>query len=443
MSAAAARLIFTVCASLFFLTLRYVPLPGLHLLGDYSVLQSPSFPREPLLAVGNLGVGPLVSAFLCVELLSLLFPAGRRWRHLPEGRRRLTILSLLLSLGIALAQGALLAQAFRAYAPSEGMTLIAAGLLFGFLLSLLLAFGIERRGLGGGAPTLLVVELSWSVFTELFRDTPHLYGSLPIPERLPSLLVFSGVGVALFLYPEQMRRALSLRWLRSLEARSRETTSSARISPWLLSGLIPASWTIGAFILPTKLQPLLDPDSEWISRLEWLAEHVWWTLPLNLIFTWLLSHAFYTQAKLRRLARELDLPSTDGEEERSLILRERLRGLVFHGALAVIYFSLWAEGWALDLFTPLLCIAYLVDLRAEYQFRSEHEHASSAWSTASVYRAALLREALERARIPVLCRSLRHRSVQHFFAPHVPVEILVPEAQIERARALLRVTRTK
>jgi hypothetical protein len=46
--------------------------------------------------------------------------------------------------------------------------------------------------------------------------------------------------------------------------------------------------------------------------------------------------------------------------------------------------------------------------------------------------------ALENAGIPAFPRAVHHRTLWHFFAPYIPVVIMVPKSKSEEAGAILR-----
>src|SRR5262245_57319960 len=84
----------TLFACAAFLALRAIPLPGL----------SAPFTRHALLPVGYLGLTPIVSAFIAIELLAALVPGLRPLRWTAAGRARLRQTSFYLAFAIALVQ---------------------------------------------------------------------------------------------------------------------------------------------------------------------------------------------------------------------------------------------------------------------------------------------------------------------------------------------------
>jgi hypothetical protein len=84
----------------------------------------------------------------------------------------------------------------------------------------------------------------------------------------------------------------------------------------------------------------------------------------------------------------------------------------------------------------LCCV--VADVAGELRFRSQQGAVVGVWPVHRVYVLRALLEALDAAGIPAFPRGRHHRTLWNFFAPFVPVDILVPVAHAERAEAILR-----
>jgi hypothetical protein len=85
-----------------------------------------------------------------------------------------------------------------------------------------------------------------------------------------------------------------------------------------------------------------------------------------------------------------------------------------------------------------IATAVALDVVGELRALWRHGPLVPVWPEHRVYAVAPALEALEAAGIPALARSRHHRALWHFFAPHIPVQLLVPPAHADEARRLLQ-----
>jgi hypothetical protein len=98
--------------------------------------------------VGAIGVMPVMSAFLLVELAALAIPAWRRRRH--GDRQPLVIATAALAAALAIVQAWLVADWLRSFGATPSPWLVTAVLVAPVALAALGAAAIERWGLGNG-----------------------------------------------------------------------------------------------------------------------------------------------------------------------------------------------------------------------------------------------------------------------------------------------------
>ncbi len=85
----------------------------------------------------------------------------------------------------------------------------------------------------------------------------------------------------------------------------------------------------------------------------------------------------------------------------------------------------------------MLGTAAILDAVAEARARRRHPQLGLAAVLHQIQRASIVEEVLAREGIACHLRARHLRALLAFFGPYVPVEVLVPAAQAERARALL------
>jgi hypothetical protein len=90
---------------------------------------------------------------------------------------------------------------------------------------------------------------------------------------------------------------------------------------------------------------------------------------------------------------------------------------------------------------PLVMFAAVgLDVYDEFRASQRYGDLVAVWPEHRVYAVDRALSALESADIPALARGIHHRTLWHFYAPYIPVEIMVPQSKSEEARAILQIT---
>ena len=102
----------------------------------------------------------------------------------------------------------------------------------------------------------------------------------------------------------------------------------------------------------------------------------------------------------------------------------------------------WFLGRQLDLpssiLVPLVAVvAVVLDVVAEAAAIRRHGGLVAVWPEHRLYAVDGALAALERGGIPSLARSVHQRVLWHFFAPFIPIQIMVPRERAEEAGTLL------
>ncbi|HTJ44943.1 MAG TPA: hypothetical protein VL463_22705, partial [Kofleriaceae bacterium] len=162
--ALAPRLAVTLGVPAVLIVLARAPLPGV---STSDLMPGLTLARVSILSIG---VTPVITAYLLVELAALVIPGWRRRRH--AGRdARLPLTSATAALGAALTivQAWFLADYFVAYGFADDRWTIVAALSAGVLAYALGALAIERWGLGNGWSVVIAAPLiEW-----IARDVTH------------------------------------------------------------------------------------------------------------------------------------------------------------------------------------------------------------------------------------------------------------------------------
>jgi hypothetical protein len=363
-----------------------VPLPGLdreeleHRLG--------AFAHDVRLSVFALGLTPFISAFLLVEVAALIVP---RWRPLrvagPEGRGRLTHAAVLIGLSLAIIQATAMTTYISRMGAAEtgnARVLVALTLVGGTCVLLAVAGVLDRVALGGGVSLLLTalgVGAAWPGLSD-----PDQVSAVFV---CAALLVVAGTIVV-------------LRW------RPREAPGAPPGLPLPACGLLP--WHLSASIVTFVGEAANGPTV--IATL---------TAVLAVAFGFL----FYRPSKVAAFA-----PDPVGRVTRTVALSA---AYVVGLALLEEYLLQQLGLPPLRLLPLVLVVAVSLDVFEEARAVRRHGELVPVWPEHRLYAVDATLEALDSAGIPGLARSRYQRVLWHFFAPHIPIQILVPRARAEEA----------
>jgi hypothetical protein len=408
----AGRLVVTlVLIGLYFLGHR-VPLPFVD--ADSVREVAPSL-RLHLL---TLGVRPLVTGFLLVELFALLTSPGRRLRRGGvAGRARLNraalgtslILTAIQAWGLAMALERMPISGVSADVPgfaillTATLTAVTAGL---FLLGNL----ISIYGIANGFALLVLMEIVFGLLNRL----PSLEEA-QTPEMAAGLLL---IGVLAGLLVLWFQRA--------------EPTYTAAFPQGVGAVGLAASLLAVSFHSAISRWPLGDAGSL-------IASAVFYLLAIP-ILSWLGFLLFSTR---RRIAAEL--PETDQVvDELAALLKVRLlpsAALLAAGAAGLAvwsYFQPRSSGspafWMLEL---LLAVAVALDVFDQLRFSRRNPDAVQLAQLDDVHFAYRLAERMAEEGIDALARGIRFRSLFYFFGPLYKIDLLVPAGDLDAARGVL------
>jgi preprotein translocase subunit SecY len=460
------RIAITLAMPAALLVLRFIPLPladgAERLPGSMLGLFNLNL-GFPTLHLGMLGVQPILTAMLLVELAALAWPA---WRHLrvggPADRARLgratRILALLLAAmqawGIVAFVGSLRGPSLFDPGPPPGLARVAmmAALIAPMYGLWGLVKWIDRRGVMGGFPALVVSGALSGALGSLV--TPLLVGG---GGRV--LLGLVGVGIA----GVAAAAAFRPRPAAEGERRLREPVCSAvpitaaasllmlpaTIAMWLpasvpggagpLSGSVPFPIGLAARLLAALISLIpgltlegvveaLQPGSE-----IYIAANVVAVAVLAFLFSWL-------------FARPALLASVEPPERRERVRAGSppwLRRAAGRSALlfAVVVVALGgagiAGGMGIGALTIFILVAAGLDLRDELRFRAGKGELAAAWALHRVYEIEPALEVLGSAGIPSFPRNARLRTLGQFFDPWFPIELFVPAEKRDEAEKLL------
>jgi hypothetical protein len=369
-----------------------------------------------------LGLMPVISAFLLVELAALAIP---RWRPLriggPAGRATLARATAAVAVIVALAQGWIVAELLGRFSGAPGLPDFAGGLSWRLMTTATLAAAafayvviiwlIDRFGLGNGY-SIAIGAASVATLAEGVGSRDALAGLSLLPASEIALVV-AAVVLPLAL------TALLLRWRARGSGKLR--LPACGVVPLaafqlLASGIVVLSW-IGVY-----RPALAGVGGTGLGAAAALIAAV----AFSLLFS-----------RSRPLAPMARVVHDRGE---SLALWPAVVASTAYIGLLVALQVLVARSAPWLLLAPLssaLLAAIALDVAAEWRARAAIDDPVAVWPLHRVQLADLATGALRSAGIEVHPRGLYHRSLLHFFGPFVPVALMVPRAQAQQAHELL------
>lgn len=421
------RLAVTLAAPVVYFALTRLPIPTL---GQDALAHLATIPGyDPLTtSLASLGITPLVSAFLIVELVAMVV---RPWSHLrtsgPAGRRKLNTAVYLLAFVLTSVQSSLLATNLQALVPGTPLLATAACIASTTFLLAGLASAVDRFGLGGGYPVLIgaaALPAAYGLGRSLLDSVQrNLLAPMYVALVLVVLVGTAGVAVLVLRLGKTRTPGLALR------------------AP--ACGILPIGMATGLLTMPATLSSLSGTSGELTAELHpgsiayWIAVVIL-TAVFAALGSWLFNRPTLVGDAIVRVTEGRREPAAESAREQlgaviavSIVF---LLGLVIASGLLV-----WVVAGALtfDLLTAVVVTALVFDLVREWRFRRIVPNAVRTWPIHRVYAVAPALLALERAGIPAHPRSLRLRTLYQFFAPEVPIDLLVPSSRQEEARRIL------
>lgn len=372
-----------------------------------------------------LGVGPLISSYLIVELVATIVPRWRRRRHAGDvARLPLDVAAIVLAGVLSIAQSYFMAVYLDAIdaAPLGFDRLIffagMAGATMGFAG---LAAVVRRYGLGTGLVTIVVVSYG----LELYRRFEGVWSKYEaIPAFTTTDKVLGLVGIAVFAVITIV--ALRLRISRAGEVPLRVPASGhapVYEATGLLSVLIAFLGLFGA----TTILARLNDVYVWSLGLE----H-WIVLLLVIAFTVLWSWAFASPSALRPHAERAGLAPPSLQSWRAATL-------VSIATLVAIIAGYWvlhaAPGAMLGSVQAVLVAAVGLDVVDD--LRGRRDKTARAWSLHSPQHADIAGRVLGEAGIAFHLTGANVRTILAWFGPFAPIDVHVRPEDATRARDLL------
>ncbi|MDI1479803.1 DUF2007 domain-containing protein [Polyangium sp. y55x31] len=401
-------------------------------------------------SVFAMGLQPILTAALLVEIVAWLVPSLRPLRHAgPEGREKLGRAVIIVGMTLAVLQAYGVARSWLYFDRETSPFLIIGSLLAGTSLLVLLATWVTRRGLGNGFALLFLgpefVEQA-VIFNGLvhgvFQREPLTAPEIARIVAIPAVLV--GATVACARWPGRRYEGVHARSTGAEPYRRGAGPVGAEPPPLRLpaSGITPAlvlATVAGMLFTFSKAQIIPYDAIAWTFSREGapLVIRLVVTAVLVLVFGW----AFQTPTArdvLWRRVREFSpksRPLDEGDAEVLAAIRATVLPLCI---FVVLPLFVDVGPGTTPYYLPLLTM-YVLDLVAEVRARMQFEgELVSVWPEHRVFAADMVAAVLRSEGIPVLLRGVLYRAMARFVHPFVPIEVMVPASRAEDATRIVR-----
>jgi SecY translocase len=369
-----------------------------------------------------LGLTPLLTGFILVELFSLVTSPGRRLRARGvAGRARLNRAALTASLLLAAFQAVGIAiQLEKMSGTFAGMPLVTApGLTFRLLTIATLTAAtaavfvigqlLSTYGIGNGFALLTLTGVGWAVAVKWTVWGTRNGGDFSAAQT--GILLTAVLLVAMFLY---VRRA-DTAWLPAFP----QSALPVRLSLYLVAFL--------PFLLKRVQLPFIGEA----------ATSVVAALVMIALFSWLGFHLFSSR---RRLAANLEETEEFLDDHAASLRRWTLcaTGVLALVAIAELAWNQVRPGsLLLSVADVVITAAIALDLWDQFRFQRQKGPTALLVQLDNVHFSYRLEERLQEEGVDALARGHVFRSLYFFLGPLFKIDVLVPREQLPRARQVL------
>jgi hypothetical protein len=388
-----------------------------------------------------LGLTPVLSGFICLEVLSLILPPLNRWRlQGVPGRAKLNRWAWYLSLVFCSIQAwgtsYLLENLMGSQLPSPVLLYriqAVAALMGGTALSVLLARFITEHGIGNGFLILLLARDIPYYLISLVRNYGDFLMTQPVGEQQFVILVMAaGFVLASVLLWKFMRRVPRVPF----------RTQAGKLG-WFEVPAFPAGGSLHGFCLTwisstAALLGYFHLPEHWMR---YGMSHLGLELGVMAVMGFLFYNWFWGGVDLFG-GQVGNMPKTLQKRERFLDRHfYRSMGLLL-GGVALFYVPLGPKNFSslnsiLNLGALIWYYALFQDLWAYWGFWKAHGQGVVLMELDNMILASYLKGLMEAEGVPHHFQSFRLRQLMLWIKPLYKVRLLVPAEHVERAQALI------
>ena len=431
------KILITIGLLVFFSLLSLIPLPGVDLSGLPDNLLTRSF-NSSRISICALGIMPYISAYIFVEVFSLVIPPLKGWRgQKKEGRRKLTIAARWLTLLLCLVQGVGISMALKQMILPDGSLLVGStGLEFSLMviitltacvfINLWVADQITTKGIGHGISMLVFSGLAVRLFSSLissFRNT--------LPGRILMEDIVQIIFVLFFLFLAAAFIVFMERGESNMKVRLKNSGLIDLPFKYNTAGVVPASFAFSIVMLPSTLVYFVGhysfPEYFQYGTLTYFIAYTIITIILFFLFTSLYYDSDKILSFLKGRTAEPVLPEGVSFEK---LLDKKLTLFAICGiAYLCVYSVLLNPAIHIVVVISGLSLISLVsislDIFEEVKARKEYGYFVKIGEFQKPYEAKFIKNMLEQNNIPCFLEGYYHRGILYFFGPYIEISLCV------------------
>ncbi len=437
------RVVFTIAMLMVYYILSLINVHGI------DVSHTPLFTDGKRLSIVSLGIMPYISAYMITEVFSLFVPSMKRWRkeHY-EGRRKLRIAALLVTLLLGLFHGYIIA--WRLESMGNGMLVFTPGLGFRLTVSITLTAVvflliwitdlITSKGIGHGVSVIIVSGLMVDMFRNLLDTPKQIVANMPTT----LIVVFVAYLAVLWLIAwfERGFKKIPVRYDDGIESYIPVKKTTAGILPATI--FAPSLILFPATILSFSSIPVLQELAQMLGPGE--PGFLIMYLMLIVFFYFFMTAYFYNSevivSFLKARKGSVVVPSKENPEE---YLDNHFKRMAFTGALYLCFLTLLPELFINVIDFPfyfggaslIILVVVVLDIYNEIMARKKSGNLIKVYESHDIPTAGLMKNILEKHEIPCHLKGYYHRALLYFLGPHIEVSALVPEDRAEEANAII------
>ena len=446
------RILFTLGLLALWRVTSHITVPGINpeFLDSYrgdDKLLPPFFSSRA--SVFSLGLMPYISAYILVELCSLVIPRLTAWRKEGyAGRAKLLTAARIVTVVLAILQGYLLAIGLEQVA--GGNFVSDPGIAFRIITMLTMTAGtfliiwiadqITIKGIGNGISMLFLVMYAPGIlrsFTDLWQSNQE-YGFHYTLRYAILFLIVIIILVALIVLIEKGIKAIRVRMHDGHEVELPIKLTTA--------GRIPAGWASFFVMQPAVIVSsmggqedsilLLLADALTPGKIDYLIVSCFFIVLFYYLFTPLFHRPGEIVSFLKDRNAAIIVPSEVRAENHIL---QNLKRLAFWGSLYLCSIIIIPKaiqqpfGIYLDGISLLITVVIALDVLGELVIRWHSSGMVKVAEFQEPYKAGFLKNILQKHDVPCHLQGYYHRALLYFFGPYLEISILVPGNKAEQA----------
>ncbi|NLD38159.1 MAG: hypothetical protein GX654_14940 [Desulfatiglans sp.] len=437
------KILITVGLLLVFRLMYIIPLPGV----DISRL-----PNNTRLSIGALGIMPYFSAYILVEIFSLILPPLNRWRQEKhEGRRKLGVTARWLTLILSLVQGSGIAISISKMSRPDGLPVLAgAGLESGLIIvitltacvfiSLWIADLITSRGLGNGISMLIFTGVIASLLSDIgfsFHSTMSVMNRMDgLVKIFIMLLILFGSG-ALSVYMERRKYDLNVRL--------KNNSNAVMPFKYNISGIIPAALAVNIVLTPASVTYFTRDYPDILKYFQYgtWSYFITVTIIMVVIYFWFTA-MYYNPDKIINFLRSKNAePLLSNDVSFEKMLDKKFTTLAIWGvAYLFVYSVLLNRGlfYAWIIFSGITVIEFVsisLDIINDVKARKTYGKFVKIDEFQKPYEAGFIKNLLDQNGISCFLEGYHLRSLFYFFGPYIGISLYVQKGKESEALKII------